>query len=418
MFLTNQDKNIAKTIQKELQRQQNQIELIASENFVSLAVMEAQGSILTNKYAEGYPKKRFYGGCMFIDEIENLACERLKKLFNCTYANVQPHSGSQANQAVFMTLMKPGNTFLSMNLNAGGHLTHGSKVNQSGKWFNAIHYGVNINSHRIDYNEIEYLAKKYKPKLIIAGGSAYPRTINFANFRTIADKINAYLMVDMAHFAGLVVGKVFNNPLPYAHIITSTTHKTLRGPRGGIIITNDINLGKKINSSVFPGIQGGPFAHTIAAKAVSFKEALSNSYKKYIKLVVKNAQVLSKELQKNDIDIITKGTDCHLILINLKSLKINGKEAEIALENAGITCNKNSIPFDNLNPDKTSGIRIGTPAMTTRGFKTKEFKQVAKWITLILKQLTSRNLKKISSEIRNQVYYLCKQFPLYKDIKY
>ena len=417
-MIFNKDNQINYIIKKELKRQREKIELIASENFTSPEIIQTQGSILTNKYAEGYPGKRYYGGCKFIDKIENLAINRLKKLFSCKYANVQAHSGSQANQAVFTALLKPGDTFLSMSLKAGGHLTHGSLVNQSGKWFNPIHYEVHPKNHLIDYNQIEKLAKKHKPKLIIAGGSAYPRSINFSYFKDIANQIGAYLMVDMAHFAGLVAGKVFNTPIPYADIITSTTHKTLRGPRGGIILTNDTEIAKKINSAIFPGIQGGPLMHIIAAKAIAFKEALNVSFQIYAKNTIKNAKMLSENLQSAGINILTGGTDSHLIMINLSSLAINGKEVEYYMEQAGITCNKNSIPFDPLPPVKTSGIRIGTAAMTTRGFQEKEFIQIAKWITEIIRSIKEDNTKTTLQKIRKEVYFLCKEFLLYPHLKF
>ncbi|MCP4923617.1 MAG: serine hydroxymethyltransferase [bacterium] len=413
MFLKDQDPDIASFIGKELHRQQDQVELIASENFTSAAVMEAQGSIMTNKYAEGYPGRRYYGGCEYVDEAENLARNRLKELFNCAYANVQPHSGSQANQAVFTALLQPGDTFLAMSLDAGGHLTHGASVNQSGKWFNPVHYGVTPKDHRIDYDEVERLAKEHKPKLIIAGGSAYPRSIDFARFRAIADQVGAFFMVDMAHFAGLVAGGAFDSPLPHAHVVTSTTHKTLRGPRGGIILSNDIEIGKKFNSAIFPGMQGGPLMHVISAKAVAFKEALDDSFKVYAKAVVDNAQVLAKTLQDEGVNILTQGTDCHLILLDLTSLGVTGRDAEAALEEAGMTCNKNAIPFDPLPPVKTSGIRVGTPAMTTRGFGSKEFTQVGKWIATVLKALAEGDVEACAKDIRAQVSVLCQRFPLY-----
>ena len=363
------DKDLFDSISKELSRQQNQIELIASENIVSKAVLEAQGSIMTNKYAEGYSAKRYYGGCEFVDIAENLAIDRLKKLYGCQYANVQPHSGAQANQAVFLALIKPGDTILGMSLDAGGHLTHGSRPNQSGKYFNAIQYGINPDTSLIDYDEVKKLAIEHKPNMIIAGGSAYPRNIDFKKFRDIADKVEAYLLVDMAHYSGLVAAKEYPDPLPHAHVVTSTTHKTIRGPRGGMILSNDIDLGKKFNSSVFPGLQGGPLMHVIAAKAVAFGEALQPEFKQYIQQVKKNASVLGEVLMSNGIDIVTGGTDSHMVLVDLRSKKVTGKDAEESLERAGMTCNKNGVANDPNPPTITSGIRLGSPAATTRGFK-------------------------------------------------
>jgi len=396
------------SLQGELKRQQNQIELIASENIVSKAVLEAQGSVLTNKYAEGYPGKRYYGGCDWVDQAEQLAIERACTLFECMYANVQPHSGSQANQAVFLAFLNPGDTILGMSLAAGGHLTHGSKVNLSGKWFNAVSYGVHPKTHLIDYEEVRKQALSHHPKLIIAGGSAYPRTIDFAHFRKIADEVGALLMVDMAHFAGLVAGNVFPSPLPYAHVVTTTTHKTLRGPRGGMILSNDLDIGKKINSAIFPGLQGGPLMHVIAAKAIALKEALEPSFKKYTLAVVKNAQVLSETLNQRGFDIITKGTDSHLLLVDVRPFKITGAEAEDKLERAALTCNKNAIPFDPLPPAQTSGIRLGTPAGTTRGFGPEEYQHIGHWIADVLEgdSFTEKN-------IREKVQELCTHFPIY-----
>jgi glycine hydroxymethyltransferase len=358
------DKDLFDSISNELSRQQNQVELIASENIVSKAVLEAQGSIMTNKYAEGYSAKRYYGGCEFVDIAENLAIERLKKLYGCQYANVQPHSGAQANQAVFLALIKPGDTILGMSLDAGGHLTHGSRPNQSGKYFNAIQYGINPETSLIDYDEVESLAVEHKPSMIIAGGSAYPRNIDFKKFREIADKVDAYLLVDMAHYSGLVAAQEYPDPLPHAHVVTSTTHKTIRGPRGGMILSNDIDLGKKFNSSVFPGLQGGPLMHVIAAKAVAFGEALQPEFKQYIQQVKKNASVLGEVLISNGIDIVTGGTDSHMVLVDLRSKNVTGKDAEESLERAGMTCNKNGVANDPNPPTITSGIRLGSPAAT------------------------------------------------------
>ena len=372
------DNELFSTIKNEIERQSDQIELIASENIVSNAVLEAQGSIMTNKYAEGYPGKRYYGGCEFHDIAENLAIERLKKLYKCNYANVQPHSGAQANQAVFLALLKPGDTILGMSLDAGGHLTHGSRPNQSGKYFNAVQYGIDPNTSLIDYDSLEKLAIECKPKMIIAGGSAYPRNIDFKKFREIADKVEAYLLVDMAHYSGLVAAEEYPDPLPYGHVVTSTTHKTIRGPRGGMILSNDMDLGKKFNSAVFPGLQGGPLMHVIAAKAVAFGEALKPEFKDYIKQVKVNAKILSEVLMKNGIDIVTKGTDSHMVLVDLRSKNVTGKDAEESLERAGMTCNKNGVSNDPNPPTITSGIRLGSPAATTRGFKEKEFEFIEK----------------------------------------
>lgn len=414
-FLPLQDTDVFNAIEHELHRQQNQLEMIASENFVSPAVLEAQGCIMTNKYAEGYPGRRYYGGCTYVDQVEMLAIERAKQLFNCTYVNVQPHSGSQANQAVFLALLQPGDTFLGMDLNCGGHLTHGSPVNLSGKWFNAVSYPVHKETHLLDYEIIEELALKHKPKLIIAGGSAYPRTIDFARFRKIADQVGAYLMVDMAHFAGLVAGGIFPSPLPHAHVVTTTTHKTLRGPRGGMILSNDLEIGKKLNSAIFPGAQGGPLMHIIAAKAVAFKEALTPAFKQYAEQVVKNAKTLGKALNDQGFNITTQGTDCHLLLVDLQQQKLTGQEACDALEHAGITCNKNGIPFDPLPPLKTSGIRLGSPALTTRGMKEAEFEAIGFMIAELLKSLQQGNIETTQPKIRQKVAKLCQSFPLYKD---
>lgn len=412
--------NIAKTdpaieqaINSELLRQRSQIELIASENIVSAAVMEAQGSVLTNKYAEGYPNRRYYGGCEYVDVAESLAIERVCKLFNCEFANVQPHSGAQANTAVMLALLQPGDTFMGMSLDSGGHLTHGCKVTLSGKWFNPIPYDVRPDTYTIDYDQVEKLALEHKPKLIIAGGSAYPRTIDFKRFRDIADKVGAYLMVDMAHFAGLVAAGVFPSPLPYADVVTSTTHKTLRGPRGGIILSNNVELGKKFNSAVFPGLQGGPLMHVIAAKAVAFHEALQPEFKTYIKQVMANAVVLSNRLIEKGVSVTSGGTDSHLLLVDLRGHNVTGKALSDTMEKANLTCNKNSIPFDPLSPSVTSGIRLGTPACTTRGFKEKEFIQVADWIVEIVEALKAGTTTTVISRIKQEVEKLLENFPIY-----
>jgi len=414
--LAAQDSDIAVAIAREVQRQQEQIELIASENIVSRAVLEAQGSVLTNKYAEGYAGRRYYGGCEFVDIAETLAVERAKRLYNCAYANVQPHSGSQANQAVMQALLQPGDTILGMSLAAGGHLTHGAPPNQSGKWFNAIQYGVRRDDHLIDFDEVEKLAAQHKPKLIIAGASAYPRVIDFARFREIADSCGAYLFVDMAHIAGLVATGAHPSPLPHAHAVTTTTHKTLRGPRGGLILANDEALGKKFNSAIFPGIQGGPLMHIIAAKAVAFGEALQPDYKLYIQKVVENARALAERLQTHGFDVVSGGTDTHLALIDLRPKGLTGKIAETVLERAHITCNKNGIPFDPEKPTITSGIRLGTPAATSRGFGVSEFCLVADFITTILESVATQNEKQIAeieARVRKQVLELCHDFPIY-----
>ena len=409
------DKDLFDSISKELSRQQNQVELIASENIVSKAVLEAQGSIMTNKYAEGYSAKRYYGGCEFVDIAENLAIERLKKLYGCQYANVQPHSGAQANQAVFLALIKPGDTILGMSSDAGGHLTHGSRPNQSGKYFNAIQYGINTETSLIDYDEVEKLALEHKPRMIIAGGSAYPRNIDFKKFREIANKVEAYLLVDMAHYSGLVAAKEYPDPLPHAHVVTSTTHKTIRGPRGGMILSNDLDLGKKFNSSVFPGLQGGPLMHVIAAKAVAFGEALQPEFKQYIQQVKKNASVLGEVLMSNGIDIVTGGTDSHMILVDLRSKNVTGKDAEESLERAGMTCNKNGVANDPNPPTITSGIRLGSPAATTRGFKEEEFKFIGEKISTIINALSSSNsdISMTESSILKEVTDLCSKYPIY-----
>ncbi|MBR1648775.1 MAG: serine hydroxymethyltransferase [Alphaproteobacteria bacterium] len=410
-----EDEEIFSAIHDELHRQQNQIELIASENIVSPAVLEAQGSILTNKYAEGYPARRYYGGCEFVDKIETLAIERVKQLFSCQYANVQPHSGSQANTAVYMALLNPGDTILGMSLDAGGHLTHGARVSLSGKWFNSVAYGVKRESGLIDYEQVEVLARTHHPKLIIAGGSAYPRKIDFAAFRRIADETGAYFMVDMAHFAGLVAANLIPSPLQYADVVTSTTHKTLRGPRGGLILTNREDIIKKINSAVFPGIQGGPLEHIIAAKAVCFKEALSPQFKQYAAAVRENAVVLGETLKARGLNLVSGGTDTHLLLVDLRPKGLSGDVTERGLENAHITCNKNAIPFDPLPPKVTSGIRLGTPAGTTRGFREKEFMQIGNWIGDIVDVLSSKdNIDETTARIREEVISLCDRFPIYK----
>jgi glycine hydroxymethyltransferase len=413
--LAERDPEIFKSIGEELHRQQDQIELIASENIVSRAVLEAQGSVLTNKYAEGYPGRRYYGGCEYVDVAEALAIERAKKLFNCAFANVQPHSGAQANQGVFMALLQPGDTFMGLNLAAGGHLTHGSPANQSGKWFKPVPYTVNPDTLTVDMDEVERLAHEHKPKLILAGGSAYPRFWDFARFRKICDAVGAYFFVDMAHFAGLVAAGVHPSPFPHAHVATTTTHKTLRGPRGGMILSNDEDLGKKINSAIFPGLQGGPLMHVIAAKAVAFGEALLPEFKVYSQQVVDNAKVLAKTLIDGGFAITTGGTDNHLMLVDLRPKKLNGKISEASLEHAGMTCNKNGIPFDTEKPTITSGVRLGTPAATTRGFGTAEFRQVGEMIIKVLDALAAnpQNNGAVEQEVRKEVSALCKRFPIY-----
>ena len=408
------DPAIAKILGAELTRQQEQIELIASENIVSKAVLDVQGSVLTNKYAEGYPGKRYYGGCEVVDEAETLAIERAKQLFGCEYANVQPHSGSQANQAVFMVTMTPGDTFMGMNLDHGGHLTHGKSVNQSGKWFNPVAYGVRAQDHLIDYDEARDVALANKPKVIIAGGSAYSRHIDFAKFREIADEVDAILMCDVAHYAGLIVAGEYPNPFPHAHIVTTTTHKTLRGPRGGLILTNSKKLNTKINSAVFPGLQGGPLMHVIAAKAVAFGEALRPEFKTYAKQVIENARALADSLQSVGFKIVSNGTDSHLMLVDLTPKSVSGAQAEIALERAGITTNKNSIPGDPLPPMQTSGLRVGTPAGTTRGFGVAEFRQVGKWIGEVLDAVaTGEDSSAVEAKVRAEVVAMTSRFPIY-----
>jgi glycine hydroxymethyltransferase len=410
------DPELAGAIAHELSRQQTQIELIASENIVSKAVIEAQGSVLTNKYAEGYPGRRYYGGCEYVDVAETLAIERAKRLFNCAYANVQPHSGAQANQAVFFALLQPGDTFLGMDLAAGGHLTHGAPANQSGKWFKPVSYTVRPDDHLIDYDELARIAEREKPKLIIAGGSAYSRVIDFARFRQIADSIGAYLMVDMAHYAGLIAGGAYPSPLPHAHVVTSTTHKTLRGPRGGIILSNDGDLGKKFNSAVFPGLQGGPLMHVIAAKAVAFGEALRPDFKLYARHVVDNARAFAARLIENGAAVVSGGTDSHLMLVDLRPLGVTGKAAEAALERASITCNKNGIPFDPAKPMITSGVRVGTPACTTRGFGPAEFQEVADLMIEVLTALGKSNGDNSAAEqaVAKRVEALTARFPIYR----
>jgi glycine hydroxymethyltransferase len=413
--LRDSDPELFAAIGHELARQQDGIELIASENIVSAAVLEAQGSVLTNKYAEGYPGKRYYGGCEFVDVAESIAIERAKRLFGCTFANVQPHSGAQANQAVLLALLTPGDTVLGMSLAAGGHLTHGAAPNLSGKWFNAVQYGVRQQDALIDLDEVERLAREKRPKLIIAGGSAYPRTIDFARFRAIADSVGAYLMVDMAHFAGLVAGGAYPSPLPHAHVVTTTTHKTLRGPRGGMILSNDEELGKKINSAVFPGLQGGPLMHVIAAKAVAFGEALQPSFRDYAAAVVANARALADTLVRGGLAIVSGGTDSHLMLVDLRPKRQTGRDAESALERAGITCNKNGIPFDPEKPTVTSGIRLGTPAATTRGFGEAEFREVGTLIVEILDAMARGDAEAQAAEqrVHARVRDLCARFPIY-----
>jgi glycine hydroxymethyltransferase len=414
--LRDTDPEIFSAIERELGRQRDDIELIASENIVSKAVLEAQGSIMTNKYAEGYPGKRYYGGCQFVDIAESLAIERVTRLFGCKFANVQPHSGASANEAVFMALMNPGDTFLGLNLAAGGHLTHGMKLNMSGKWFNAVPYNVRRDDCRIDYDELRALAREHKPKVIVAGGSAYPRIIDFAKFRAIADEVGACLMVDMAHFAGLVAGGAHPSPLPHAHVTTTTTHKTLRGPRGGVILTNDADLAKKIDQAVFPGLQGGPLMHVIAAKAVAFGEALRPSFRIYARSVAENARVLAETLKSRGFDIVSGGTDTHLMLIDLRSKNLTGKVAEAALGRARMTCNKNGIPFDPQKPMITSGIRLGTPAGTTRGFGVVEFRQVGELIADVLDVLSSKGIDRddaAEAAAREKVERLVSRFPIY-----
>lgn len=414
--LTDTDAAVAGSIKGELGRQRHEVELIASENIVSRAVLEAQGSVMTNKYAEGYPGRRYYGGCEFVDVAEDLAIERVKSLFNCAFANVQANSGSQANQAAFMAMIKPGDTILGMSLDAGGHLTHGAAPNQSGKWFNAIQYGVRKDDNLIDFDQVEALAKEHQPKLIIAGGSAYPRQIDFARFREIADSVGAYLMVDMAHFSGLVAGGAHPSPFPHAHVATSTTHKTLRGPRGGLVLTNDEALAKKINSAIFPGIQGGPLMHVIAAKAVAFGEAQTSEYRAYVSNVVENAKALGETLKAGGLDLVSDGTDTHVLLVDLRPKGLTGKAAEAALGRANMTCNKNGVPFDPEKPMITSGIRLGTPAATTRGFGVAEFQQVGQNILEVLDGLAANGEEgnaETEAAVAKKIIELTDRFPIY-----
>ncbi len=413
--LATADPAIQSAVNEELYRQQSQIELIASENIVSRAVLEAQGTVLTNKYAEGYPGKRYYGGCEFVDKVETLAIDRLKQLFGAKFANVQPHSGAQANGAVMLAIAKPGDTILGMSLDAGGHLTHGARPALSGKWFNAVQYGVRREDYRLDYEQVEALANEHKPKVIIAGYSAYPRAVDFARFRQIADSVGATLMVDMAHFAGIVAAGRHQNPVEHAHIVTSTTHKTLRGPRGGVILTNDEDLIKKINSAVFPGLQGGPLMHVIAGKAVAFGEALQPEFKQYIDRVLANAKALGEVLVAGGVDLVTGGTDNHLVLVDLRPKGLKGNQVEHALERAGITCNKNGIPFDDEKPTVTSGVRLGTPAGTTRGFGEAEFRQVGELILQVFEGLRNNpdGDAEVEKRVRGKILALCQQFPIY-----
>ena len=410
------DPELADAIGKELTRQRDKIELIASENIVSRAVLDAQGSVLTNKYAEGYPGRRYYGGCEYVDIAETLAIERVCKLFECSFANVQPHSGAQANQAAFFALMQPGDTFMGLNLASGGHLTHGSPVNMSGKWFKPVPYNVRRQDHLIDMDEVEALALEHKPKLIVAGGSAYPRIIDFARFRKIADSVGAYLMVDMAHFAGLVAGGVHPNPLDHAHIVTTTTHKTLRGPRGGVVLSRDLDIGKKVNSAVFPGLQGGPLMHVIAAKAVAFGEALRPQFRTYARSVVENAKALAETLQSRGLDIVSGGTDTHLMLVDLRPKKVTGRAAERALDRANITCNKNGVPFDTEKPAITSGVRLGSPAGTTRGFGVSEFREIGSMIVEVIDGIAAKGEDgdpAVEESVKQRVLALCGRFPIY-----
>ena len=415
--LAERDPAVAEAIDRELGRQRHEIELIASENIASRAVLEAQGSVLTNKYAEGYPGRRYYGGCEFVDIAENLAIERVTELFGCDFANVQPNSGSQANQAVLMALSKPGDTLLGMSLDAGGHLTHGARPNLSGKWFHAVQYGLDLSTGLIDYDEVERLAHEHKPAVVVAGGSAYSRQIDFARFRAIADAVGAYLWVDMAHFAGLVAGGVHPSPFPHAHVVTSTTHKTLRGPRGGLVLTNDEAIAKKINSAVFPGLQGGPLMHVIAAKAVAFGEALTPEYRSYVEAVVENARVLAETLREGGLDIVSGGTDTHLMLVDLRPKNLTGKASEAALGRAAITCNKNGVPGDPEKPTITSGVRLGTPAATTRGFGVSEFREVGRMIVEVLDGLRTVNSEEgnaaVEAAVKKRVAALTDRFPIY-----
>ena len=411
------DPEVKAAIDQEFKRQHQYIELIASENMTSAAVMEAQGSVMTNKYAEGYPGKRYYGGCEYVDIVEELAIERVCKLFGAKFANVQPNSGSQANQGVMQALLQPDDTILGMSLAAGGHLTHGAKPNQSGKWFNAVQYGVREEDSLIDYDEVERLAREHKPKMIIAGASAYPRVIDWARFRAIADEVGAYFMVDMAHYAGLIAGGVYPSPVPHADVVTSTTHKTLRGPRGGVILTNNEEIAKKLNSAIFPGIQGGPLMHVIAAKAVCFGEALKPSFKDYATATLENAQVLAAAIKAGGLDIVSGGTDSHIVLVDLRPKGVTGNIAEVALENAGMTCNKNAVPFDPEKPMVTSGVRLGSPAGTTRGFGAAEFKQIGEMIVEVIDGLSANGPEgnaELEKAVWNKVQDLCNQFPVYQ----
>ncbi|MCR9145606.1 MAG: serine hydroxymethyltransferase [Rhodobacteraceae bacterium] len=417
--LATRDPDLAKAIGQELGRQREEIELIASENIVSAAVMEAQGSVMTNKYAEGYPGRRYYGGCQFVDIAEELAIERACKLFNCGFANVQPNSGSQANQGVFTALLKPGDTILGMSLDAGGHLTHGAKPNQSGKWFNPVQYGVKRDTLEIDYDQIAELAAEHKPQMIIAGGSAIPRQIDFARFREIADSVGAWLLADVAHFAGLIAAGEYPIPFPQVHVATTTTHKTLRGPRGGMIMTNDEALAKKFNSAIFPGIQGGPLMHVIAAKAVAFGEALRPEFKTYQQQVIRNAQALADQLHKGGLDTVTHGTDTHVMLVDLRPKGVKGNATEKALGRAHITCNKNGVPFDDEKPTVTSGIRLGTPAGTTRGFGEAEFRQIGDWINEVVDGLAANGEEgnaAVEAKVKAEVEALCAQYPMYPNL--
>ena len=417
--LSERDPELFGSITSELGRQRDEIELIASENIVSKAVMQAQGSVMTNKYAEGYPGRRYYGGCQYVDGAETLAIERAKQLFGCDFANVQPNSGSQANQGVFQALLQPGDTILGMSLDAGGHLTHGAKPNQSGKWFTPVQYGVREDTLDVDYDQLEALALEHKPKMIIAGGSAIPRQLDFARFRAIADKVGAYVLADVAHFAGLIAAGVYPSPFPHVHVATTTTHKTLRGPRGGMILTNDEALAKKFNSAIFPGIQGGPLMHVIAAKAVAFGEALEPGFKDYQTQVIKNAQALSDQLIKGGLNIVTGGTDTHVMLVDLRPKGVKGNAAEKALGRAHITCNKNGIPFDTEKPMITSGLRLGSPAGTTRGFSEPEFRQIADWIVEVMNGLAENGEDgnaAVEAKVKAEVLALCGQFPIYADL--
>jgi glycine hydroxymethyltransferase len=414
--LSEADPEIYAAIEQEHERQQDEIELIASENIVSKAVLDAAGTLLTNKYAEGYPGKRYYGGCQYVDIVEQLAIDRAKRLFNCAFANVQPHSGSQANQSVMLALVKPGDTVMGLGLASGGHLTHGAPPNLSGKWFNAVQYGVKPDDHRIDYDEVERLAKEHKPALIITGGSAYPRQIDFARFRKIADSVGAYFLVDMAHFAGLVAAGLHPSPLPHAHVVTTTTHKTLRGPRAGLVLSNDEEIGKKINSAVFPGLQGGPLMHIIAAKAVAFREALQPSYKIYIQNVIDNAKALGETLVQGGLALVSGGTDTHVMLVDLRPKKLTGKVAEIALGRANITCNKNGVPFDPEKPMITSGIRLGSPAGTTRGFGVAEFQAIGNMIIEVLDGVAAKGEggdAAVEAKVKERALELCRRYPIY-----